>query len=253
MFPAAERYLALAARGRNEWWRYVAGVITVVFFFEFLGYVPYWLTMQYTAFDAIEQFLGLNVGMLVGLAGLAIAVIGLHRRTLLSLVTPYARFDWRRALTGAAVWAGFAAVCSMVEAMLYPGRYTFTFNPQLFFVSAALALLLTPLQTTAEELLFRGYVMQGLGRVIRNPWLLVVLSAAIFTLPHAGNPEVGAAPWLVLPQYFIIGALMAVVTLKDGRLELAIGIHAANNLFTGIIANVEPSVLSTSAIFTSTF
>ena len=253
MFPAAERYLALAARGRNEWWRYVAGVITVVFFFEFLGYVPYWLAMQYTAFDAIEQFLGLNVGMLVGLAGLAIAVIGLHRRTLLSLVTPYARFDWRRALTGAAVWAGFAAVCSMVEAMLYPGRYTFTFNPQLFFVSAALALLLTPLQTTAEELLFRGYVMQGLGRVIRNPWLLVVLSAAIFTLPHAGNPEVGAAPWLVLPQYFIIGALMAVVTLKDGRLELAIGIHAANNLFTGIIANVEPSVLSTSAIFTSTF
>ena len=51
----------------------------------------------------------------------------------------------------------------------------------------------------------------------------------------------------------LIGALMAVVTLKDGRLELAIGIHAANNLFTGIVANVEPSVLSTSAIFTSTF
>ena len=253
MFPAAERYLALAARGRNEWWRYLAGVVTVIFFFEFLGYVPYWLAMQYTDFGPREQFIGLNAGMLVGFAGLAIAVIGLHRRTLLSLITPYARFDWRRALTGAAVWAGFAAVFSVVEANLYPGRYEFTFDPSLFFVSAVLALLLTPLQTTTEELLFRGYIMQGLGRVIRNPWLMIVLSALIFTLPHAGNPEVGSAPWLVLPQYFIIGALMAAVTLRDGRLELAIGIHAANNLFTGIVANVEPSVLSTSAIFTSTF
>lgn len=253
MFPAAERFLALAARGRNEWWRYAAGFVTVIFFFEILGYVPYWLAMQYTAFGAIAQFIGLNLSMLVGLAGLALAVIWLHRRSLLSLITPYARFDWRRVLTGAAVWAGLAAVCSLVEAALFPGRYTLTFNPHMFFVSAALALLLTPLQTTTEELLFRGYLMQALGRVIRNPWLLIVLSAAIFTLPHAGNPEVGSSPWLVLPQYFIIGALMAVVTLKDGRLELAIGIHAANNLFTGIVANVEPSVLSTSAIFTSTF
>ena len=113
MFPAAERYLALAARGRNEWWRYLAGVVTVIFFFEFLGYVPYWLAMQYTDFGPREQFIGLNAGMLVGFAGLAIAVIGLHRRTLLSLITPYARFDWRRALTGAAVWAGFAAVFSV--------------------------------------------------------------------------------------------------------------------------------------------
>jgi phytanoyl-CoA hydroxylase len=253
MFPAAERYLALAERGRNDWWRYAFGVVTVAVFFEILGYVPYWLALQYTAFNALEQFIGLNLGMLVGLAGLAIAVVCIHRRSLRSLITPYARVDWRRALTGAAVWAGFAAVCSLVEAYMYPGRYHFTFNPGIFFVSAALALLLTPLQTTTEELLYRGYVMQGLGRIIRNPWLLIVFSAAIFTLPHAGNPEVGASPWLVLPQYFIIGALMAAVTLKDGRLELAIGIHAANNLFTGIIANVEPSVISTESIFTSEF
>ncbi len=252
-FPRAERYLALAAHGRNAWWRYVLGVATVVFFFEVLGFLPYWLMAQYTAFGTRQQFIGLNLGVLVGLAGLAIAMTWIHRRRLLSLVTPYKRFDWRRALTGAAVWAALAVVCSVVEAVLFPGRYRLTFNPELFFASAALALLLTPLQTATEELIFRGYVLQGLGRLIRPPWLLIVLSAAIFTLPHAGNPEVGEAPWLVLPQYFMIGALLAAVTLKDGRLELAIGIHAANNLFTGIVANIEPSVISTDAIFTSVF
>lgn len=253
MFSAAERYLALAERGRNDGWRYLLGVIAVVFSFELLGFVPYWLMVQYTGFGMLQQFVALNLGALAGLGGLVVAVVWIHRRGMLSLVTPYARFDWRRALTGAAVWTVLAAACSVIEALMFPGRYRFTFNPGAFFSSAALVLLLTPLQTTAEELLFRGYVMQSLGRLVRNPWVLIVVSAVVFTLPHAGNPEVGVAPWLVLPQYFIIGALAAAVTLKDGRLELAIGIHAANNLFTGIIANVEPSVISTAAIFTSDF
>ena len=252
-FPAAERYLALAARGRNDWWRYVLGVATVVVFFELLGFAPWWLMMQYSDFGTLEQFFALNAGELIGLVGLAVAVVAVHRRGMRSLVTPYARIDWRRVLTGAAVWAGFALLCSVFEAWLFPGRYRFTFDPQLFFASAAMALLLTPLQTATEELLFRGYVMQGLGLFCRRPWLLIVASAALFTLPHAGNPEVDAAPWLVLPQYFIIGVLLAAVTLKDGRLELAIGIHAANNLFTGIVANIEPSVISSNAIFTSEF
>ncbi len=253
VFPAAARYLRLADRGQNDAWRYLAGFAVVVIAFELLGFAPYWLMYQYTDFGMLQQFIALNLGVLAGFAGLVIAVVFIHRRGILSLVTPYARLDWRRALAGAAVWAVLAAACSVVEALMFPGRYRFTFDPQVFFASAALALLLTPLQTTAEELLFRGYVMQSLGRLVRNPWMLIVVSAAVFTLPHAGNPEVGVAPWLVLPQYFIIGALAAAVTLKDGRLELAIGIHAANNLFTGIIANVEPSVISTAAIFTSDF
>ena len=253
MFPNAARYLALAARGRNHWWRYVVGVLMVTFFFQVMGYVPYRLFEEYTAFNPMLQFIALNLSVLVGLLGLAIVVVGIHRRSLLSLVTPYARFDWRRAMHGAAVWGGFAAVGCIIEAWLFPGRYRLTFNPDVFFIYAALALVLTPLQTATEELIFRGYFMQGLGRLIRRPWPLIVISAALFTLPHAANPEVELAPLLVLPQYFIIGALLAAVTLKDGRLELAIGIHAANNLFTGLIANIEPSVMSTEAIFTSPF
>ncbi len=253
MFPFAARYLALVERGRNAWWCYVLGVLAVVLFFELLGIAPYWLMAHYTAFGTLQRFIALNLGAVVGLGGVAIAVVWIHRRSMLSLVTPYAHFDWRRALTGAAVWAAFAVVCSVVEAGLFPGRYRFTFNPEVFFVSAALALLLTPVQTATEELLFRGYVMQSLSLLLKRPWALILISAAIFTLPHAGNPEVAVAPWLVLPQYFIMGALLAAVTLRDGRLELAIGIHTANNLFTGIIANIEPSVISTDAIFTSEF
>ena len=57
---------------------------------------------------------------------------------------------------------------------------------------------------------------------------------------------------LVPPQYLVIGMLLAAVTLRDGRLELALGIHAANNIFSALIANYEGSVLTTDSIFTST-
>ena len=95
-FPAAARYLSLAARGQNAWWRYVLGAVTVIFFFELLGFVPWWLAMQFTAFGTLEQFVALNAGELIGLGGLAIVMAWIHRRNLRSLVTPYARIDWRR-------------------------------------------------------------------------------------------------------------------------------------------------------------
>ncbi len=43
---------------------------------------------------------------------------------------------------------------------------------------------------------------------------------------------------------------MAFITLRDGRLELALGLHAANNLFTGLFANTVVTVLPTPSMFT---
>ena len=65
------------------------------------------------------------------------------------------------------------------------------------------------------------------------------------------NPEIaayGVAPMLI--SYFVVGAFLALVTLKDNGAELAIGIHAANNMFAAVLVNYEGSALSTNAIFT---
>jgi membrane protease YdiL (CAAX protease family) len=52
-------------------------------------------------------------------------------------------------------------------------------------------------------------------------------------------------------NYFAIGMLLATVTLRDGRLELAIGLHAVNNVFLALVANYEGSALMTESIFTA--
>jgi hypothetical protein len=69
-------------------------------------------------------------------------------------------------------------------------------------------------------------------------------------LPHLANPEVRTDFVLMPAYYFGIGLLLALVTLRDNRLELAVGAHAANNLFSSLVANYVNSALPTPSVFT---
>ncbi|NJN87112.1 MAG: CPBP family intramembrane metalloprotease [Leptolyngbyaceae cyanobacterium SL_7_1] len=112
-----------------------------------------------------------------------------------------------------------------------------------------MALILTPLQTSAEEFFFRAYVLQGLGLITRHPFLLILLSSLLFAVPHFGNPEMQrSALWLGL-SYLAIGAFLTLITLKDNRLELALGVHAANNLFVALFVNTKDSALPAPSLF----
>jgi membrane protease YdiL (CAAX protease family) len=171
---------------------------------------------------------------------------------LLSLITPAARIAWRRVGQGAAVWMVLSAATAAAEQLLYPGRYYLSFDPLRFVQFAALVFLLTPLQGATEELIFRGYFVQGLGLVMRRPLAIAVASSALFALPHLWNPEVQQHGMLLMAaNYFAIGMVFATVALRDGRLELAIGMHAVNNVFLALVANYEGSVLASEAIFTA--
>ena len=82
--------------------------------------------------------------------------------------------------------------------------------------------------------------------------LLAVVSSAAFTLPHLFNPEVAAYGLPIMAtNYFVMGVFLASVTLRDGRLELAIGAHAGNNLLLALFINYEDSVFRTESVFTA--
>lgn len=249
----ADRFLDLAQLGRNEWWRYALGVFTIAFFWLVLGYVPY-LLLAGAGLEAgpLLDFVAINFSIFMMLAGLAVAVKLIHRRPLLSLVAPDLRLDWRRVARGAAVWVVLAAAMAVIEHLLFPGRYYLSYEPERFYAFAVAVLLLTPLQGATEELVFRGYAMQGLGLLTRRPLMIAAASSAAFTLPHMMNPEVGQHGALIMAaNYFAIGMLLATVTLRDGRLELAIGLHVVNNVFLALVANYDGSALMTESVFTA--
>src|SRR5688572_5933691 len=217
-----------------------------------LGYVPLLLLLAAEVDDRLVEYLAVNFSIVMMLAGLALTVKVIHRRPLLSLITPEARVDWRRIGQSALAWCVIAAVVSVIEHVLYPGRYYLSFDPGQFFVFLVLVLVLTPIQTTVEELVFRGYAMQGLGLLTRRPVEVAIASSLLFTVPHLLNPEVHEHGVLIMAaNYFAIGMLLATITLRDGRLELAIGLHAVNNVFLALVANYEGSALTTESIFTA--
>ncbi len=251
MLPRTERYLDLVQLGRNQWWRYALGALVILFFWLILGFLPYVALARGGSLDPLLDYLAVNFSIVMMLAGLILTMRLLHRRPLMSLVSPEGEIGWRRIVQGAAVWGVISLAAAGIEHVLYPDRYYLSFNADRFFVFAVVVLVLTPIQTTTEELLFRGYVMQGLALLVRRPAVIAVLSGVIFTLPHLMNPEVQHGASLVAASYFAIGLLLAMITLRDGRLELAIGLHASNNLLLALVANYEGSVLKTDSIFTA--
>lgn len=253
MSPATERYLDLARLGRNEWWRYALGACIIAFSWLVPGYVPYlMLIASGVETDPLADFVAVNFSIFMMLAGLAITVKLLHRRPLRSLVTPAARVSWRRAGGGALAWLVLAGAIAVIEHLLFPGRYYLSFHAERFLVFFAAVLVLTPIQCLTEELVFRGYAMQGVGLLTRRPAAIAIASSLLFTLPHLLNPEVASHGVLIMAaNYFAIGLLLAAVTLRDGRLELAIGVHAVNNVFLALVANYEGSALATESIYTA--
>jgi uncharacterized protein len=263
-----ETFLELARRGQNDWWRYLVSVPLILigwFGFSLLLYV---LLIAYVVADGDPATnLDLDKGQITGAPLLAFVVLLLgfaglhaslfaavrfvHRRPFLSLVTPYRRLSWGRVATGFAVFLALVAAAAAVEAALYPGRYKLTFDAGSFLKFLPFALLLVPLQTAAEELLFRGYLMQGVGLLTRRALVPALASALLFALLHLANPEVGAGLVLMAATYFVLGLLFSLVTIRDGRLELSLGAHAANNLFAALFANYAGSALSTPSVFTA--
>jgi uncharacterized protein len=244
------RYLALADSGRNGWWRYALGLLFIAASWIIGGGYAYAITLNAALFGSVTEFVAINASVLTLLVAVVIVVMVLHRRGWLTLVTPHSRIDWRRMIEGAVVWIALALFFAFLEHLLYPGRYVWSLDVQRWLPFVAAALLLTPLQCAAEELVFRGYLVQAMGRLLRHPAVLAVLSSAVFTLPHLYNPEAAAYGMAIMAaNYFVMGLFLASVALRDGRLELAIGAHAGNNLLLALFINYQDSVFSTPSVF----
>ena len=104
-------------------------------------------------------------------------------------------------------------------------------NPWSSFMLCIMALLLLPVQIGFEEYFFRGYFMQWLGLLSKNRWVPLFLSSILFGLAHFANPEVSKMGYKIMFFYIGMGFLLGIVTLMDDGLELALGIHFANNFF----------------------
>ena len=260
-------YVEAARWGEHRWWRYLLGLVTILFAWMVLANVASALVafalggqeglaalgrLDYAAFGPVGGYLVVMAGFPLFLAGVLIAVVGIHRRHPRTLITARERISWRR--VGHGFVAGFVPwvlVGGLGQYLLYPDAFSFNSDLATFALFVPLALVFTAIQTTTEELFFRGYIVQGASLVWANRVFLALVSAVIFTLPHVTNPESQEGGWLGLFIGIFVGTglLYVIVSLVDGTTELAIGAHFANNIAYFLLFNWTGSFFAAPALF----
>lgn len=265
-----QNFLAVAHQGKHHWWRYFLGIALTLFFFLLLGHIAIiafaisFCNISYNDIfhsegtsdkfqelldsPSISGYLANNIEYLFGIVGLFLTVVWLHQRNFASLVRSNAKIQWRRVLMGALVWTAICFGESIIDYLISPQDYVWSFKP-IWWLMVPLALLITPIQTSFEELFFRGYLMQGMALLIRNRLALVLMNGILFMIPHLENPEMQRGDILAM-DYLITGAILAVIAIRDNGLELSLGIHAAHNLQV-LFFNAEESALPFPALWSN--
>jgi membrane protease YdiL (CAAX protease family) len=252
-----------AYNGKNRWWRWLLTISAMVLVL-FLAQIPVvaYIGIEAERFGVSQEAFynrlpdGANRNLFLALflmpfvaAFLALwfCISRLHKKSLLSVMTGRAVFDTKRALSGFIVW--FALLSVATFAVLPAEAYTFQFNPKTFAPLLVIALLLFPIQTTLEEVFFRGYLMQGFFLLVGNKLVPLVLVTMIFMLAHYWNPEFSSESGLGIIEYLLMSLFLGLMTVLDDGLEVPCGIHAANNIFLSVIMSATDGSLQTDALF----
>ena len=109
-------------------------------------------------------------------------------------------------------------------------------NSGMFWLYIVLILLIVPFQCYAEELLFRGYLMQTVGRWLKNPVWAIIIPAPIFMVLH------GYGLWGLL-SVLTMALIAGFLCWYTGGLEAGIGLHIANNVsifIFGLLGLADP-------------
>ena len=104
-------------------------------------------------------------------------------------------------------------------------------------------------QTAAEEIAFRGFLMQGLAARFRSPLVWFLLPAFLFGLLHWNGESGVRNAWLMVAAATVIGLVLADVTVRTGDLSAAMGLHFANNVFAVLVLAPSVPLLSDLALW----
>jgi membrane protease YdiL (CAAX protease family) len=250
-------FVNAALSGKNGILRVLAMLI-LVFFGVIIGQIPLltWVDDLDTASDGSGRLAQIYLLVLLllsfvgGMLMLLVAYRSIHQRSVLSLISPDHKIDWHRIILSFSIWFCLMVLAELVLYLLDPSNYLAQIDLKSLGPLLLVSFLMIPVQTTLEEFIFRGYLLQQLALLFNSKLAGIAISAIIFGLMHLANPEVAAfGTFKMLIYYCTFGLFAGICTVVDGRLELAIGIHAATNIYGAIAVTFESSAIQTPALF----
>lgn len=265
------KHLERALDGQNQFWKYLLNFVAGFAASNIIGAIPLGAVVAYkiatgggsitpnphNAMDLSAYGISQNLGFILLMIPFVLAFITtiilfkpLHKRLLAEVINGTKQIRWKRYFTALGVWFIICLLYLAVDYALNSTNYKLQFDAAKFIPLVLLSLLFIPIQTAYEELLFRGYFTQGIAAWTRNRWVAIIFPALLFGLMHSFNPEVKEYGfWATMPQYVMFGLLFGLMTILDDGIELAMGAHAANNIFSCLFVTNAASALQTPAVF----
>lgn len=238
----AQRALVRPMRATAQPWRLLLGMILIAFLtLAILGVLqtvalsllPGLIALDTSAVGAGGNSAAGLIFMLCSYAGVSLAVfmtvLLLHRRPALGVLgpVPLALSQFIRVVLA-------LAVLFVVIWILPPWDMDEPLIPHLSMATwlalLPMSLLAVLIQTSAEEILFRGYLQQTLAARFSNPLIWMVLPSALFAFGHYAPAEAGENALLIAAWAGVFGLLMADLTARAGSLGPAIAVHMMNNV-----------------------
>jgi membrane protease YdiL (CAAX protease family) len=257
--------------GKNNWWRYVIVFAAIFALTNTIGAIPLLISIGIsTANDPsiLEKLaanpndlsvLGLDPNVyliemifpfIIGLIAFILLLHPMNGKKFNQVINGNGTFRWKRLFGSAIIWTLFSAIYLFASIKLDHSNYSLLNTSKTLIPLILISVLLIPFQAAWEEIIFRGYLMQGFAVLMKNRWTPVIFTSILFALMHVINPEVKEYGfWSMMPQYLLFGLIFGIMTIMDDGVEAAIGAHAANNAFLSVMLTNKSSVLQTPSVY----
>ena len=258
-------FIQNALKVKNNIWRYALGIF-IIFIFTQIGSIPFIIAifnkvglegaanldpskMMTILENSNLTFFYTLLTFFVGFIGFLIVIKYLHNQSVLSITTSRKTIDYKRILTSFTAISVILLLNILFSFFTSSEEYILQFNLNDFLILLLIAVIFIPVQTSLEEYVFRGYLMQGLGVMFNNKWLPLILTSFSFGFLHFYNPEIMKLGSILLVHYVATGLFLGILTLMDDGMELALGFHAGNNLLIALFVTADWTVFQTTSIF----
>ena len=130
----------------------------------------------------------------------------------MSILSSRKKIDLERVMYSFMLWGSIVSAFVFLEYSLSPENYEINFKLKEFLILAVIAILFIPIQTSVEEVVFRGYLMQGFGHWLNSRFMALFLTSIVFGSLHLANPEITALGYEFIFLYISVGFLLGIMT-----------------------------------------
>ena len=264
-------HLESSFASKNSFWRYALMLVAILIVSNSIGAIPLLVAMllksvsnpaifsdlatnpndlSVLGLDPNISFILMIFPFIAGLLAFILLVKPLNGRTFKMTINGTGKIRWNRFFISAIVWLVLSALYLFAYLKIDPANFSINNNTLSLITLSLVSLLFIPFQAAFEEVLFRGYLMQGFAVFVKNRWFPLIMTSVLFGLLHAFNPEVKQFGFFtMIPQYIVFGLIFGTITILDDGIEAAMGAHSANNIFLCIMVTNESSALQTAALY----